>query len=307
MIHRITQLFPLWAILFSIAAYFRPELFSPYKSAIIPFLTVVMFGMGMTLKWDHFKKVIQSPGIIFVGVGLQYLVMPLTAFLISKALKLSPDITAGMVLVGSSSGGTASNVICYLAKGNVALSITLTMTSTLIAVVATPFLSYLYLHQIVTVPFWKMLLSILQMVLIPVVIGTTINTFFGEKLKKVRSIFPLISVIAIVIIIAIIVGLNQAKFSQVGFVIIFAVILHNLSGLLAGYWLPKWLGYDEKTNRTLSIEVGMQNSGLSVALAVKYFSTLAAIPGAIFSIWHNLSGSLLAGIWGSTKFNKLNE
>ncbi len=301
MIHWLTKLFPLWAILLSITAYFLPDFFCRLKPAIIPLLAVVMFGMGMTLKWSHFLEVVKTPGIIITGILLQYLVMPLSAFLISILLGLSPEFMAGMLLVGSSAGGTASNVICYLAGGNVALSITLTMTSTLIAVLAMPALTLLYLHQIIEVPFLKMLISILQIVFIPVIVGTTLNTFLGARIKKISSFFPFISTIAIVVIIAVIVGLNKTKFHEIGFIIICAVMLHNLSGLLSGYWLSKLLGYDEKTCRTLSIEVGMQNSGLSVALAIKHFTITAAIPGAIFSIWHNLSGSFLAGYWSSKK------
>jgi BASS family bile acid:Na+ symporter len=299
MIHLITKLFPVWAILLSVIAYFSPNTFSELKSAIIPLLTVIMFGMGMTLTWSNFRKVIKSPGVIFIGVLLQYLVMPLSAFIISKLLDLPTSYMAGMILVGTSAGGTASNVICYLARGNVALSITLTMTSTLIAIFATPSLTYLYLNQIISVPFWNMLLSILQIVIFPVLLGTTINTFLRKHINKIRPVFPLISTMAIVIIIAIIVGLNQPRLQEVGFILIFAVMLHNLCGLLIGYWLPKSIGYNDQICRTLSIEVGMQNSGLSVALAVKYFSIIAAIPGAIFSIWHNLSGSILAGYWSS--------
>jgi len=227
--------------------------------------------------------------------------MPLSAFLISRSFGLSPEYIAGMVLVGSSAGGTASNVICYLARGNVALSITLTIASTLIAVFAMPALSLLYLHQIVHVPFLKMLFSILQMVLIPVLAGTTLNTLLSARIKKIGSVFPFVSTIAIVVIIAIIIGLNQTKLKEVGMIIVCAVMLHNLCGLLIGFWLPKSLGYDDRTCRTLSIEVGMQNSGLSVALAIKHFSVMAAIPGALFSIWHNLSGSFLAGYWSFKK------
>jgi BASS family bile acid:Na+ symporter len=264
--------------------------------------------MGMTLKWSDFKETVKSPKIILIGVLLQYLVMPLSAFLISRAFDLSPEYIAGMVLVGSSAGGTASNVICYLAKGNVALSITLTLTSTLIAIFAMPALSLLYLHEIVHVPFLKMLFSILQMVLIPVLAGTTLNTFLGNRIKKIGPFFPFVSTIAIVVIIAIIIGLNQTKLKEVGFIIICAVMLHNLSGLLIGFWFPKSLGYDDRTCRTLSIEVGMQNSGLSVALAIKHFSVMAAIPGALFSIWHNLSGSFLAGYWSfKTSVEKAEE
>ncbi len=301
MVHLLTRLFPLWAIILSTVAFFFPDLFSGLRSAIIPLLTVVMFCMGMTLKWEHFKETVKSPKVILIGVLLQYFVMPLSAYLISKSFGLAPEYIAGMVLVGSSAGGTASNVICYLARGNVALSITLTMISTLIAVFAMPALSLLYLHQIVHVPFLKMLFSISQMVLIPVLAGTTLNTFMGPRIKKVGSLLPFISSIAIVVIIAIIIGLNQTKLKEVGIIIICAVMLHNLSGLLIGFWIPKSLGYDNRTCRTLSIEVGMQNSGLSVALAVKHFSIVAAIPGAIFSIWHNLSGSFLAGYWNTKK------
>jgi BASS family bile acid:Na+ symporter len=137
------------------------------------------------------------------------------------------------------------------------------------------------------------------MVLIPVLAGTTLNTFMGTRIKKVGPLFPFISSIAIVVIIAIIIGLNQTKLKEVGFIIICCVMLHNLTGLLIGFWIPKSLGYDNRTCRTLSIEVGMQNSGLSVALAVNHFSIVAAIPGAIFSIWHNLSGSFLAAYWNA--------
>jgi BASS family bile acid:Na+ symporter len=299
MINLLTRLFPLWAIILSTVAFFFPDLFLGLKPAIIPLLTIVMFCMGMTLKWEDFKRTLKSPKVILIGVLLQYFVMPLSAYLISKSFGLTPEYIAGMVLVGSSAGGTASNVICYLAKGNVALSITLTMISTLIAVFAMPALSLLYLHQVVQVPFIKMLFSISQMVLIPVLAGTTLNTFMGTRIKKVGPLFPFISSIAIVVIIAIIIGLNQTKLKEVGFIIICCVMLHNLTGLLIGFWIPKSLGYDNRTCRTLSIEVGMQNSGLSVALAVNHFSIVAAIPGAIFSIWHNLSGSFLAAYWNA--------
>ena len=304
MIHLLTRLFPLWAVILSAIAFFFPDLFANLKPAIVPLLAVVMFCMGMTLKWSDFKETVKSPKIILIGVLLQYFVMPLSAFFISKAFGLSPEYIAGMVLVGSSAGGTASNVICYLAKGNVALSITLTMASTLIAVFAMPALSLLYLHEIVHVPFLKMLFSILQMVLIPVLVGTTLNTFLGNRITKIGPVFPFFSTIAIVVIIAIIIGLNQTKLREIGLIIVCAVMLHNLCGLLIGFWLPKLLGYDNRTCRTLSIEVGMQNSGLSVALAVKHFSVMAAIPGAIFSIWHNLSGSFLAGYWSFKKSKK---
>ena len=297
MIDRITKLFPLWAILFSILAYFYNDFFSGFKSAIIPLLTVVMFGMGMTLTWNNFKEIFKSPAVIFLGFGLQYLIMPGAAYAISKMFGLSNVMMAGIVLVGCSPGGTASNVIAYLGNGNVALSITLTLTSTLFAVALTPFFSYIILNQVVPVPVGDMFLSILQIVLIPVLAGTAINSFFSKKIEKIRNVFPFLSTVAIVLIIAIIVALNKSKLVEMDFIIIAAVVLHNFTGLTCGYFIPKLFKYDEKICRTIGIEVGMQNSGLSVALAVKFFSAAAALPGAIFSIWHNLSGSILAGWW----------
>lgn len=297
MINRLVALFPVWALAGSMLAYLRPEIFHGLQAAIIPLLTVVMFGMGMTLDWEHFRDATKKPAVIGLTMALQFLFMPLFAFLVSRLLGLSDALTAGMVLVGSSAGGTASNVICYLAKGDVALSVLLTMTSTLLAVVAMPTLTYLYLNEAVPVPFTKMFTSILQIVVAPVLLGTAINSRFGNFLGRVKSLFPLLSTFAIVLIIAIIVAVNQSTIAASGPLILMAVTSHNIAGLIVGYWFPKILRYDALTCRTISIEVGMQNSGLSVALAVKYFSPMAALPGALFSIWHNLSGSLLAGIW----------
>lgn len=293
----IIGLFPLWALILCAIALLFPNPFVAAKPAIIPLLTVIMFGMGMTLTWNRFASVVKSPRIIILGVGLQYLIMPFVAFVLSKLFSLSSDVTVGMVLVGSTAGGTASNVISYLARGNVALSIMLTMTSTVLAVLAMPLLTLLYLEHLVPVPFRGMMVSMLQIVAIPVLFGTTINTLWEKRLEKVRGVFPLVSTGGIVVVIAIIVGLNRENLFTVGLVTIISVTLHNLCGLISGYWLPRLFGYDDQTCRTLSIEVGMQNSGMSVALAVKHFSAAAAVPGALFSIWHNISGSILAGYW----------
>lgn len=297
MINQITRLFPLWALLFSMLAYGKPDLFIDLKPAIVPLLGVVMFGMGMTLTWQNFTAVLKRPAAIGLGILLQYLVMPLAAWVIAELLGLPPYLMAGLVLVGACPGGTASNVVCYLARGDVALSITLTTASTLLAIVATPLLTWLYVGQKVPVPVASMLWSIFKIVLLPVMFGVLVNTLFGRRLAAVKHIFPLISVLAIVVIIAIIVALNKGNLATLGISITLAVMLHNLVGLLSGYWLPRILGMEERICRTLAIEVGMQNSGLGVALAVKYFSAAAALPGALFSIWHNLTGSMLAGYW----------
>jgi BASS family bile acid:Na+ symporter len=297
MIARITSLFPVWAILFAIIAYQYPQIFLALKPSIVYLLGVVMFGMGMTLTADNFLEVLKRPLVIGVGVTLQYLIMPLLAWLLSLVLKLPLSLMIGMVLVGTSPGGTASNVICYLARGDVALSITLTTCSTLLAVLATPVLSWIYLDQIVAVPVAKMLLDVLKIVIAPVTAGVLINTLIGQRLHATKHVFPLISVISIVLIIAIIVALNKARLGSLVTSLLIAVGLHNVLGLAGGYWLARFFTFDHRTARTIAIEVGMQNSGLAVALAIKFFSPSAALPGALFSIWHNISGSVLAAWW----------
>lgn len=297
MIHQVTRLFPVWALLLSLLAYLSPSLFAGMKPAIVPLLGVVMFGMGMTLTWDSFTEVLKRPAVIALGLLLQFLVMPLGAWLIAGLLGLPPYLMAGLVLVGACPGGTASNVVCYLARGDVALSITLTTASTLLAILLTPMLTWLYVGQKVPVPVVSMLWSIFKIVLLPVSMGVLVNSLFGRRLHRVKDLFPLVSVVAIVLIIAIIVALNRDNIAVMGVSVALAVVLHNLLGLTCGYWVPRLIGLPERICRTLAIEVGMQNSGLGVALAVKYFSAAAALPGALFSIWHNLSGSILAGYW----------
>lgn len=297
MLHTLTRLFPLWALSLAAIAYVLPDLFSEGKRLIVPLLLVIMLGMGMTLDAADFRRVLTRPKLILLGVMLQYTIMPLAAFLLSGLLQLSPELTAGMVLVGASAGGTASNVVTYLARGDVALSITLTMSSTLLAALLMPTLTWAYLGHLVPVPTGEMLLSVLQIVVAPVLIGVWLNSVLGTRLQPINRLFPLISMAAIVLIIAIIVSLNHERLTDIGLPLLIAVVMHNLIGLSLGYLVPRLLGHDAITCRTLAIEVGMQNSGLSVALAVKFFGTAAALPGALFSIWHNLSGSLLAGYW----------
>lgn len=256
-----------------------------------------MFGMGLTLRFADFRRALRMPGLIGLGVFMQFSIMPLSALLISLMFDLNTALLAGMVLVGTCPGGTASNVICYLAGGNVALSISLTAISTLLAVFLTPLLTFLILDTSINVDIVNMLLSILKMVIIPVSAGLIINQLFHRYLRPILHYFPAISVAAIVYIIAIIVALNAGHFSTLGLTLALSVMLHNLAGLSFGYLAARSLSYTERDCRTLAIEVGMQNSGLAVALAFKYFPALSALPGAIFSIWHNLSGSLLASWW----------
>lgn len=297
MLARVTTLFPLWAMLGVLLAWFLPAPFAACRPAILPLLGVVMFGMGVGLRIENFLAVLRRPAPVILGVSLQFLMMPLAGWLLALLAALPPQLAAGMILVGCSPGGTASNVICYLARGDVALSITLTAVSTLLAILATPLLMLVYAGATLTVPALEILQTIFWIIFLPVTLGMGLNHLFHRPLTIIRSGFPLLSVFAIVFIIAIIVALNREQLVDVAAGLLVLVVLHNLAGLAGGYWISRWLGQDRRTSRTLAIEVGMQNSGLAVALAVKYFSVTAALPGALFSVWHNLSGSLLAGHW----------
>jgi BASS family bile acid:Na+ symporter len=300
---RITALFPVWALLGVLLAWFAPVPFAACRPAILPLLGIVMFGMGVGLRVENFIAVLRRPTPVILGLGLQFLMMPLAGWLLALLSGLSPQLAAGMILVGCSPGGTASNVICYLARGDVALSITLTACSTLLAILATPLLMLLYAGETVDVPALGMLQTIFWIIFLPVALGIGINHMFHGSMEGIRCVFPMVSVFAIVFIITIIVALNHQQLADVAAVMFLLVILHNLAGLAGGYWVSRWLGQDRRVCRTLAIEVGMQNSGLAVALAVKYFSVAAALPGALFSIWHNLSGAMLAGYWNRRALN----
>ena len=297
MLRIITQLFPLWAILFSLCAYFVPGLFVEHKGQIVPLLTIIMLAMGLTLKPKDFLNVIHNKKAIGVGLILQFSVMPIAALLISLLLGFDPMLTIGMVLVGSVAGGTSSNVMCYLAKGDVALSITMTSISTLLGVVLTPLLVELLAGKAVDVPVASMLMSLVKIVLVPVAGGVVLNVFLRSVTEKLEPVLPLISMAAIVLIIAIVVALNAGNLATIGPIVALAVILHNGVGLASGYWICRILGFNETVCRTVAFEVGLQNSGLATALAMKFFTPASAVAGTIFSIWHNLSGSVLAGYW----------
>lgn len=290
-------LFPVLALLISVFAYLFPALLVGLKAFIVPLLVVVMLAMGLTLQWRDFTKVWQYRRIVGAGVAIQFIIMPFAAWLIALLLGLSEALMTGMMLVGATAGGTASNVMAYLAKGNVALSVSMTMISTLMAVILLPLLTWLYLGQSIEVPALSMLGMLVKVILLPVAAGMLLNHLFKHKLAGIAPACSVFSMAAILIIIAIVVALNSDNLNTVAWQVVSAVILHNLIGLGCGYGLSRKLGYDSVIARTVAIEVGMQNSGLSVALALKYFSAASALPGAIFSIWHNLSGALFACFW----------
>lgn len=300
MIAIITRLFPLWAALCSIFAYLNPTVFAPLKPYISEMLMLVMLSMGMTLKIADFTRVLKRPAPIVAGIGLHYLIMPLAAWLIARLLNMSPELQAGMVLVGCVASGTASNVMVFLSKGDVALSVTISALSTVVGIFATPLLAKLYIAASIAVPVVNMLKEILLIVALPIAIGVGINYFIPQQVKKIVPSLPLITMCVIILVLATVVSLSSDKIGIETAIVVFGVILHNGLGLIGGYWGGRLFGFDKSICRTLALEVGMQNSGLAAVLGTNFFGPMAAIPGAIFSLWHNISGSFLAGYW-STK------
>ncbi len=296
-------LLPVGAILISVIAIIYPSLLAGYGQAIVPMLGIVMFSMGMTLKTSDFKRVFDEPILIIVGVSLQYILMPLIAWFLSILLGLPVMLATGLILLGACPGGTASNVLCFFARGNVALSISLTAVSTLLAALLTPLITLLYVDQNIDVPVFKMMKNLVLIVVLPVLIGVLLNSVYQLRLERIKSFLPFLSVLSIIFIIGVIVAKNHTQLSELGLWLFVAVALHNILGLVAGYSIPKLMGYDEVTCKTISIEVGMQNSGLGVVLANQYFSSVAALPSVLFSIWHNISGSILAVMWSKNKAN----
>ena len=257
-------------------------------------LGIIMFGMGLTLTLPDFALVVKRPLPVIVGVIAQYVIMPGVAFLLTKALNLDPAIAAGVILVGCAPGGTASNVISYLAKGDVALSVTMTSISTLLAPLMTPLLTKWLAGQYMPVDAKAMALAIVQIVLIPVIAGIVVRMLAGRYVEKILPALPWISVLGISYVLAAVVGKSADKILESALIVFVVVILHNLLGYFFGYFAGRISGGYYRAARTTAIEVGMQNSGLAAGLATKYFSPEAALPGAVFSVWHNLSGALLA-------------
>ena len=266
-------------------------------------LMIVMFGMGLTMKAGDFSVVFSRPRDVLIGCAAQFAVMPLLAFGLGKLFGLEQELLVGVVLVGTCPGGTSSNVITYLSKGDTALSVGMTGINTLLAPLLTPALTYLYLRTSVDVDVRAMILSILQVVIIPIGAGILIRRFLGDRTEKAGAVLPLVSVLAICLIIAAVVSHNSEKILSTGAVIFAVVILHNLLGYLCGYLIGAAFRMDLSRKKAVAVEIGMQNSGLATSLAAGAFPDLAmaTVPGAVFSVWHNISGALLAGVFRRLK------
>ena len=281
----------------AVVALIVPGAFSGIKPTVInPLLGIIMFGMGMALRLEDFKIVFSRPKDVIVGCLAQFTIMPLLAVLLSRLFTLDEALAVGVVLVGCCPGGTASNVITYLAKGDLALSVGMTATSTLLAPVMTPLLVWLLVGKSVDVNVAGMLLSILWVVILPIVAGLIVKGLWPKFTDRMTAYLPAVSSLAIAFIVLIVISANAQKLLMGGMVIILVVVLHNLCGLSLGWLIGRLLRLSDAKRRAISIEVGMQNSGLASSLATLHFAAypMATIPGAIFSVWHNISGAMVA-------------
>ncbi len=268
-------------------------------SYVNPLLGIVMFGMGLTLKPSDFRVVFSHPKDVAIGTVAQFAIMPLVAWALTKVFHLPAELAVGVILVGTCPGGTSSNVITYLAKGDVALSVGITAMSTVLAPLMTPLLTYVYAGETVDVNVWSMFFSIIQVVILPIVLGFIVNHYFSRFAARVTAVLPLVSTIAIMAIEGAVVSVNAQRILTSGLFILLIVVLHNVVGYLLGYGAGLLMKMDTTKCRTVSIEVGMQNSGLATSLATVHFAQypLATVPGAVFSVWHNVSGAILANVF----------
>tara|TARA_B100000029_G_C17504779_1_gene934045 strand:- start:193 stop:1086 length:894 start_codon:yes stop_codon:yes gene_type:complete len=294
MISRFSFIF--FILLFLSISFFNPELLKSIKS-LIPFLLgIVMLGMGLTIKLNDLREVISEPKWISIAVILQFIVMPITAFVLTIIFGLASEIALGVIILGCCPGGTASNVITYLCKGNVALSVMSTLTSTLVSIILTPLLISILANVNIEIDIFKLIKSVFLIVFFPVTTGLVLNFFF-KKLENLNKFLPKFSEFIIALIIGIIISLNLENIKNVQNNLIFCILLHNLIGLTVGYFCSSFLSLPQNVKKTIAIEVGMQNSGLGMALSLIHFTKLVALPSAIFSLWHNISAVGLVYFW----------
>ena len=289
--------FPVLVIIGGLIGFTVPDFTSQGAAWVNPLLGIIMFGMGLTLKPVDFALVARRPLPVLLGVVAQYVIMPLLALGVVWIMKLPPEIAVGVILVGCAPGGTSSNVVSYLARGDVALSVTMTSISTLLAPIMTPLLVSLLAGQIMEVDAGAMALSIVNVVLIPVIAGLAVATFLPRLVRVVAPILPWISVLAISSIVAIVVGGSHERILEAGLTVLVAVIIHNTLGYVLGYGVGALFGQPGPARRTMAVEIGMQNSGLAAGLATTYMTPMAALPAAVFSVWHNLSGAVVAALF----------
>ena len=274
--------------------FLAPETAKTLLPQVNLFLGIIMFGMGLTLTLPDFALVAKRPLPVLLGVVAQYAIMPLLGLAVALLLRLPPELAAGVILVGSAPGGTSSNVISYLARADTALSVAMTSVSTLLAPLLTPLLTLWLAGQYMVVDGAAMAASIVTIVLLPVLGGLVVRLLLHRLVDRLLPALPWVSVVFIALVVAAVVGNSAATVLSAGALVLAAVVLHNGLGYALGYGVARALRVPVRSARTVSIEVGMQNSGLAAGLAAQYISPAAALPGAVFSLWHNLSGAVLA-------------
>ncbi|WP_248122306.1 bile acid:sodium symporter family protein [Micrococcus lacusdianchii] len=286
--------FPLLILAAALVGFLAPETAKTLLPQVNLFLGIIMFGMGLTLTLPDFALVAKRPLPVLLGVVAQYAIMPLLGLAVALLLRLPPELAAGVILVGSAPGGTSSNVISYLARADTALSVAMTSVSTLLAPLLTPLLTLWLAGQYMAVDGAAMAASIVTIVLLPVLGGLVVRLLLHRLVDRLLPALPWVSVVFIALVVAAVVGNSAATVLSAGALVLAAVVLHNGLGYALGYGVARALRVPVRSARTVSIEVGMQNSGLAAGLAAQYISPAAALPGAVFSLWHNLSGAVLA-------------
>lgn len=272
-------------------------------SWVVYILGIIMFGMGLNVKASDFKELFIRPKFVLIGIGAQFIIMPLIAYVLVKGFNLPLGLAIGVVLVGTCPGGTSSNVITYLSKGDVALSVGITSCTTLLAPFMTPILTKLLIGQSIDVNVIAMFLSVVKVVIVPIVLGILAHRFLPKIAGLLKDVLPMVSTLGIVAIVIAVVSVSAEKIIANLGIIVLVIVCHNLFGYLFGFLVGKSVTKDMAKIKALSVEVGMQNSGLATSLALTHFATqpLAAVPGALFSVWHNISGGILASIFARIK------
>jgi BASS family bile acid:Na+ symporter len=298
MLKKFTSLMPLWVVSLGLLGYIYPPPLVWFRPYLEWMFFGTMLGIGCAMNFSDFRPLRERPQLVLLGILVQFIVMPGCGFLIAKALRLPPELFLGMILVGVVPGAMASNVIAYLAKTDVAYSIAVTSTATLLSPLLTPALTYLYASTVIQIDFLSMLLSILRIVILPLLIGFGLKHWFRPKIEKMHDLFPALSTLCIAVICGMVVALNQSRMASVTALLFLAIVLHNLLGYAGGYLGGMLLRFDLRRRRTLSIEVGMQNAGLGAVLAVTHFSAETALVPALFATWCVITASMLARFWG---------
>ena len=295
--------FSFWVLAAVSAAMFYPAFFThigTFNTAglIVPLLMLIMFGMGTAMSVEDFVRVIKMPKGVLIGIICQFSIMPVVGFAIAALFDFPSEIAAGIILVGCSPSGLASNVMSYIANANLALSLTLTAVATLLAPILTPFLMKLFADQYVPIAFVPMMQSILKIVIVPVLAGLAFNHFFKGKFPWLDKAMPIVSMVGIAVVITVITAAGRDSLLQIGIALVIAAIIHNILGYLLGYWLCRLARMEESSCRTIALEVGMQNSGLAsgIALEMGKVATMGLAP-AIFGPLMNITGSSLATWW----------